>query len=114
MTTGSMMNHLMGNSTPATPEVGMGATQLCGSDRHAYTVIEVLSPKKIRVQADKATRTDKNGMSEQQKYTFAPNPEGSVVTLTLRKNGCWIAQGESIKGIRYALGYRSEYHDYSF
>lgn len=114
MTTGSMINHLMGNSKPAVPEVGMGATKLCWTDRHAYTIVEVVNPKKIVVQADKVTRTDSNGMSESQSYSFERNPEGQKATLTLRKNGAWIEQGDSIKGTVYALGYRSEYHDYSF
>lgn len=106
---GSLVNALSGTPKDVVPTVGMGATELCWSDRHAYTVIAV-SPtgKTVTVQADRATRTDKNGMSESQEYSFEPNPQGQVYHLRLTKKG-W-----AYKGIRFALGYRSEYHDFSF
>lgn len=109
MASGSLVNHLSGTPAGLVPEVGMGATQLCYTDRHAYTVIEVSkSGKTCKVQADKAIRTDNNGMSEMQSYTFERNPEGAIVTLRKTKKG-WTHKGQ-----RFALGYRSEYHDYSF
>lgn len=110
---GSLNNAIAARSTigAPTPEVGMGATQLCWTDRHAYTVVEVKSPKRIVVQADKAIRVDSNGMSESQKYEFVPQPDAPKVTLTLRKNGQWKPVGG---GNTFAIGYRSEYHDFSF
>lgn len=115
MNTNSLVNATMGNSAAA-PVVGMGATELGWTDRHAYTVTSVSkNGKVVQVQQDTATRTDKNGMSESQSYDFTPNPEGSKRTVTLRKNGCWVAKGGSMKGgTRFAIGHRSEYHDYSF
>lgn len=98
------------------PEVGMGVTRLGWTDRDPYTVVEILNDKEIVVQADKATRTDTNGMSEVQKYTFSPDPNGRKVTLTLRKDGRWIAKGE--KSGRHATGWRigerMKYYDHSF
>jgi hypothetical protein len=47
-------------------------------------------------------------MSECQTYEHKPNPKGEVYTVRLTKRG-W-----SSKGARFALGYRSTYHDYSF
>ncbi len=89
----------------------MGATEVMYSDRHAYTVVEVVSARKIVVQADTATRTDNNGMSESQSYTYTPNPEGEKRTLSLRKDGRWV----EVAGRQgFAIGTRREYHDYSF
>lgn len=115
ITTGSLINHLMSVSPSRTvPEVGMGATQVCFSDRHAFTVVEVSkSGKRITVQQDKATRTDKNGMSDCQDYTFEPNPNGSKHTLSLRKNGRWIEVGGSQSDFTYSIGHRAEYYDYT-
>lgn len=110
---GSLINRLSETATPATPVVGMGATQLMYSDRHAFTVIAVAANgKSCTVQADTATRTDSNGMSDAQAYSFAPNPEGATYELRLNKKGKWAVKGspDSIFG----MGYRSEYHDYSF
>lgn len=114
--TGSLINHLMSGSRDAPPEVGMGATVLMWTDRHAATIVEVVSPTKIRVREDKAIRTDSNGMSESQSYRYEPGPETCVPrTFTLRKNGAWVRLGEPMKGgLRLAVGHRSTYHDYSF
>jgi hypothetical protein len=113
--TGSLFNNLMANSQQVSPEVGMGATRLSYTDRHAYTVIKVINPKMIVVQRDIATRTDKNGMSESQTYEYAADPEGSTDIVTLRKNGRWVVRGESAKqGTSFLIGFRKQYHDYSF
>lgn len=115
MRTGSLVNELSG-STAATPVVGLGATYLGWTDRAPYTIIAV-SPdgKTLTVQADKYDRTDDNGMSESQKYTYSPNPGGETYIATLRKNGAWVVKGESLKkGKRFAVGYRERYYDFSF
>jgi hypothetical protein len=104
---GSLVNQLSGDAA-VTPEVGMGATELGWTDRHAYTIVKVISPITIEVQRDTATRVDKNGMSECQKYEFTPNPIGKVVRLRKTKKG-WCYKGQ-----RFAIGYRDEYYDYSF
>lgn len=110
---GSLMNRIAENSTPAVPVVGMGATQIMYSDRHAFTVIAVAANgKSCTVQADTATRTDGNGMSDSQAYTFAPNPEGATYDLRLNKKGQWAVKGSP--GQIFGMGYRSEYHDFSF
>jgi hypothetical protein len=111
---GSLTNLLMNRSKTVTPEVGMGVTELCWSDRRPYTIVEIVSPKRIIVQADKATRTDKNFESESQAYEYSPNPDAPRVTLTLRSNGKWAKQGESSKGAGWIFGLRQAYHDFSF
>ncbi len=113
--TNSLFSNIMANSQHPTPEVGMGATRLGWTDRHPYTIIEVLGPKRIKVQSDNATRVDKNGMSECQEYLYEPDPTGGVEEVTLRKNGRWVTKGESQgQGTAFALGYRKKYHDFSF
>ena len=67
------------------PRVGMGATHLCGSDRYPYTVIEVLAPDRVVVQADFSRRIDNNGLSESQVYEYAPNEQGR--TYTVQRSG---------------------------
>jgi hypothetical protein len=111
---GSFHNGLFANAKQPKPEVGMGATVLGWSDRHAGTVIEVSkSGKRIKVRLDKATRIDKNGMSESQEYTYEPDPDGTEYTFSLRQDGKWRLVGEA-KGKTVALGYRRHYHDFSF
>lgn len=107
MITGSLINSVMA-SAPV-PAVGMGATLLGWSDRHAATVVAVsASGKTCKVQQDHAKRVDKNGMSEMQQYEFSPNPNAPVLVVRKTKRG-WMSGG-----LRVALGHRSEYYDFSF
>lgn len=117
MQTGSLVNLITANTkNPNAPTVGMGGTVLMWSDRYPVTVVEVSkSGKSVTVQDDTFTRTDKNGMSECQDYTFTPNPNGSKRVFTLRKNGRFVAEGSGMKtGEVLALGRRDRYYDYSF
>lgn len=109
-----MNNIIENNYASAKPEVGMGVTELCYSDRHPYTIIEIINAKKVVVQGDKAVRTDKNGMSDAQSYEYSANPEGRVLTLTLRTDGHWRAVGAGKGSNVFMIGRRSAYHDYSF
>lgn len=108
---GSLINHLsQRGGVSIQPEVGMGATNLCWTDRHAYTIIEVSkSGKTIKVQADTAIRTDGYGMTDGQSYRFEPNANGAVYTVRLTKRG-W----RSKEAGAFAIGYRSEYYDFGF
>src|SRR4051812_8625416 len=101
--TNNLISNIMANSRQKTPAVGMGATMLMFSDRHAGTIVEVLTSKAGVVNAfvwqrDNAKRTDNLGMTDSgQQYEFTPNPEASKVKVTLRKNGRWVVDGESLK-----------------
>jgi len=106
----AVLNEEVMTHTEAKPTVGMGATKIMFSDRHPYTVIEVMSEKRIKVQEDSATRTDKNGFSESQEYTYEPNPNGTVYTLSLRKDGRWRVVGDTQV---FSVGTRREYYDYT-
>lgn len=61
-----------------TIQVGDGVTQCVGSDCYPFTVVEVLSPNRIVIQGDNFYRTDNNGQSEMQDYTYSPNPDAGV------------------------------------
>jgi hypothetical protein len=111
---GSFYNIVMDEQAPAVPEVGMGATELFWSDRHAHTIIKVHGPKLIEVQRDKATRTDGNGISDAQSYQYEADPKGAVVMVSLRKNGKWIRVGESMRAPSFAIGTRIEFYDFGF
>lgn len=115
MYTNSMTNLIMGGTTSLAPEVGMGATILHWTDRTACTVVHV-SPngRFLKVQVDKATRTDGHGMSDSQSYSYERDPKGALSDFSLRKNGKWVRVGDSMKGQRLMLGDRRQYHDYSF
>jgi hypothetical protein len=116
---GNIMNRIAESCKQTTPEVGMGATITMHSDRHAATIVAIevfkSGPKKgsiskIQVQQDKATRTDKNGMSESQDYAYTPNPDAAIQTFSQRKDGSWRDSG----GSGLVIGDRDEYYDFSF
>jgi hypothetical protein len=108
---GSLTNRILEGHKQFTPVVGDGATLTFYSDREAGTVVKVCTPRKVVVQIDKATRTDQNGMSESQDYTYAPDLNGRLYTFTLRKNGGW-RESKGSTGVRF--GVRDKYYDFNF
>ena len=68
--TNSITNWML-STTKGAPEpvVGMGATILMWTDRHAATIVKV-TPCTIHVKRDKAIRVDGGGMTEMQKYRY--------------------------------------------
>jgi len=111
--TGSFFNNLMQGTPTPKVEVGMGVTQLCWTDRRAYTVIEVVSGKKLVIQRDTAIPLFQ-GMTDSQSYEYRPNLDGEKTIITLRENGTWHEAGTTMRSEVYALGYRQEYYDYTF
>ena len=113
--TGSFYNNIMQRSKGSTPEIGMGVTELCWSDRNPYTVVGIVNSKTLIVQKDDYVRNDNNGMSDMQDYTYIQNPNNHTVTITLRKNGSWVTQGQPMKnGAKWYVGNRQKYHDFTF
>ena len=108
---GNLMNRISESAKQAEPKVGDGATINMYTDRKAGTIIEVCTPKKIRVQLDNATRTDNLGMSDSQDYSYERDANGPVYTFTQRKNGMWI-ESKGSNGL--TIGVRRQYHDFSF
>jgi len=97
--TNSVVNHLysrMTDGAPA-PEVGMGATKLSWTDRHAATVTKVtqLTSKvwayEIFVIEDKPTVVSGSVHDGSAVYTFEPNPSGYADMYRMeRKTGKWV------------------------
>lgn len=111
---GSLQNRLQ-ERTGIKPEIGMGVTEMCWSDRHPYEVIAIKDDRHITVRALNAKRIDNNGMSECQEYEYTSNPENITVNLFLTKAGEWREKyGRSLGDTRYAIGFAEKYHDYSF
>lgn len=109
--TGSLTNWMMSGKQNIEPEIGMGVTELCWTDRHSYTIIDMTKTKKtITIQRDRAIRIDKNGMSENQEYRYERDENGSICKARKNKYGVW----KIIGGSRITLGKREEYYDFSF
>ena len=107
---GSLQNMVQGNSKQPEPKVGEGCTEICYTDRHAGTITWVSKTgKSFRFKQDTATRVDGQGMSDSQKYEYTPNPEAYEKTARLHKDGKYRCDGRVI-----AVGWREEYHDFSF
>jgi len=99
--------------TSEDPSLGMGATIHIGSDRVAATIIQIThNYKRIVLQEDMATRTDQNGMSESQTYTYQPDFNGKLWYASKRKDGRWRVSGGNY--LLVSLGVRNSYYGYSF
>lgn len=96
-------------------KIGDGATYHIGSDRYPYTVVQIVSPKKIHLKPDHYERIDNNGISENQEYKYIPNPNAQSIVVSLRKDGRWRRQGESLKAGFYSFNQgRNAYQDPSY
>ena len=125
--TGSLVNHLYSRAVVGQPEpvVGMGATILMWTDRHAATIIEVWTDASgwafVTVQADHAKRTDQNGQSESQTYEYSANPNGAKRTWRQVEGGTWqevelgaTKRWKKTGGPGLRIGEREEYRDPCF
>ena len=125
--TGSLTNHLYSRAVIGQPEpvIGMGATVLYWTDRHAGTIVMVYNGPKgeiINIQEDFAKRADTNGMSESQSYDYSPNVNGVIRSFRKGKNGGWQYVVKNPKTGRWnkeqgpclRIGERCHYHDFSF
>ena len=87
MTYGSLQNRVMEKATRGqpTPTVGMGATILLHSDRHAGTIIAVANGKNgvvmIQVQHDNEKVVAGSTHDGTAAYEFTPNTSGRVDTF---------------------------------
>lgn len=114
---GSVNNRLQERAKGNTPVVGMGVTELCWSDRHAYEIVEVKDARHIVIRRLIAKRTDINGMSECQEYDYLPDERGVKYTLYLNNKGRWVRRvGKNgvDKSSGWYVGRAEEYFDPSF
>lgn len=99
------------------PQIGMGATLGVGSDRYPYTIVEVSkSKKRIGVRRDNYTRLDGRGpYTENQEYEYHQTQGAAEEYYTLRENGRWVREGESMRGgSSMGIGQRRYYQDPHF
>lgn len=121
--TGSVTNHALSRGVIGQPDpaVGMGATLLSWTDRHAGTIVSVEGGL-IGVQRDASVRVDSNGMSESQEYKFSRAPNAPISYFRKDKKEMWqeVRFNAETKRWKFARGYglrigrRDEYHDFSF
>ena len=87
---GSFQNRLMEGAQEIVPEIGMGATELMWSDRYPYTVVEIVSKNRIKVQEDIYT------MQSNGDYEFKSNLDGVIKTLIKTSHGWKVLKGQHI------------------
>lgn len=97
--------------TDIKPRVGMPTTIYYITNQKTTTVVYVSAGgRKVIVREDSSIRTDNNGMSDQQTYTYTQNPEGKEHTFYRRAMGYGGRRG----GKYLALDSHQTYYDYSF
>ena len=112
---GSIDNRMMENAKMPAPLVGMGATEMCYTDRHPYEIIAVKDDRHITVRELDWKRIDTNGMSDCQDYEYFSNPENRTAELFLTKDGKWRERiGRRLGCNGFCLGFAERYHDFSF
>lgn len=108
------MNVIYNRMNGIEPKVGLPATEICYSDRHAGRVVEVAkNGRRLVWQQDTTRRIDSNGFSDAQSYEYEPNPFGRKVRFSRRKDGRWLPVGVP-SGNPLIVGMQNEYYDFSF
>lgn len=93
------------------PCVGLGCTICYYSDRRAATVTKVISPCKIEVMFNQTKCLDYFASE----YEILPELKGAPEVFTKRRNGYWVAEGQSYKdGVILMLHYQNHYIDPTF
>lgn len=110
---GSVINRMMESRHGAiVPEVGMGVTEYCWSDRHAYEIVEVIDARHIIIRKLSAKLV---GDYYDQDYEYASDPNGRCLKLFYTAKGEWRERiGRSLGCNRFGLGSACEYRDPSF
>lgn len=125
--TASLTNHIHARGVVGQPEptVGMGATILCWTDRHAATIV-AWDPAKavLQIRRDRAVAQGPVAFTESQSYQYEPDPQGALTTFRRRPSGMWqevrlnqrTGRLNQVKGGGHGLriGAREEYRDPSF
>jgi hypothetical protein len=128
MALGNLISQILVDSCNGVMEinVGDGATVCSYTDRSAGTIIKVWEHRGkqfFTVQLDIATRTDSNGMSDVQSYSYQADPNGVSYTYRYNaKKGKWEGVMQNTDSNRWVvcgpgniiIGTRRHYHDYSF
>lgn len=112
---GSLNNRVAEMCKQPKPEVGMGVTEMCWSDRHPYEIVNVIDDRHIEIRKLDTKRIDSNGMSECQDYEYSSNEDNPTVKLFLTKQNKWRERiGRRLGCNTFVIGYAEKYYDYSF
>lgn len=90
-----------------------GATLIVGSDKYPYTIL-TRSEKKITAQKDSFKAATGSDYFGDQKWDITSNPDAEIEVFTLRSNGRWVRQGDSMNGCPLNPNFRRAYQDPSF
>lgn len=96
------------------PVIGMGLTEICWSDRHPWTVIEVMSKTKIRIQKDAVKAKEGVKKMYHQEWDITADPNGRTEVVTLRRNGKWHTLRMPMTYTGFVLGKHFNHYDWSF
>lgn len=111
---GSLQNRLQENMPAIKPQLGMGATEILYTDRHAYEVIAVKDERHCTVRQYECKIKEGTSWYDQE-YDYISNPRGRVVNLFLTKKGKWVQRYPSGRyGNTFRMGIADEYYDPSF
>lgn len=118
--TGSLINHLYSRTNDAEAKVGMGATLLSWTDRHAATVVHV-SGDIVGVKRDNAKVVSGSAHDGSAVYEFSHNQEASTELFRRGKDGKYHGVYLNKETGRYKkngnnilIGRREEYRDPGF
>ena len=94
-----------------TIKIGDGCTEYVGSDRYPYSVVEVVTARKVVIQKDFFEIIEGSIAEDRQIYEFKPNPHGQKFAISLRKDGFWRRVGTRNQSYYYHVGKRSARRD---
>lgn len=125
--TGSVINHLMARGTRGEPEptVGMGATLLSWTDRHAGTIVAVEKDGAgryvVTVREDKARVVSGSTFDGSAAYEYEPDPDGFEHMFRREEGKGWRGVRRGVgrrlklaEGYGLRIGARESYRDPSF
>lgn len=102
------------NRVGPAPRRGMGVTQNVGSDSYPHTVSRVINDRTIEVRRDNYRAAPGSNPYGNQEYIYTRNRTATPVTLTLRQDGRWRRQGESMRSQAWTIGNRRAYQNPSY
>lgn len=116
---GSLDNYICGKMMKEPePAVGMGATEICWTDRHPYRITRIQNGKKgekpilflrrIKVEADPTARIG------EQKWIYGEEIGGEEMVKFRKSRSAWYFKNGRIWGSRVLIGHAEEYYDWSF
>ena len=96
------------------PEIGMGVTECVGSDCYPYTVVEIITPKKIMIAADKYIIASGSAHDGSAEWRYERDTKSTPTEVKLSKDGRWYTKGGKLSGRRFYVGDRRYYYDPHF